>query len=111
MLFWRSLRTSKKFYRKNTEKGLVLLWYGGADKETSNFPTALNAEQVFPIVKAYLESEEAENVSYDDNNWDKNANHDGSNGPGWRVYTGDWGHVGTRYSICAIKKVFLWYGK
>lgn len=51
-------------------------------------------------------------------NWLKNADygrqpdHDGDNGKGWRIYTGDWGHVNSDWAtICAIQPVWAMYGK
>ncbi len=98
-----------KGYIKSRKKGLVLLWYAGADKKAQPFPNELTADEVFPIVKSYLQSEEAGQVEL--LQWEKDINHDGSNGPGWRVYAEDWGHVDTHYAICAVKRVMIWYGK
>ena len=62
------------------------------------------------MVQAWLASDEAKQTVKE--GWDRDLDHDGSNGPGWRVYCEDWGHVAT-YSaaICAVKPVWLWYGK
>lgn len=98
-------------YIKDREKGLILLWYGGYDKASQQFPTRLDAEQVFHVVKAYLESEDAKQVSLPEGGWDGDCDHDGSNSVGWRVYAEDWGHVKTHYAICAVKRVLLWHGK
>jgi len=100
-----------KAFIKDREKGLILLWYGGADKEASSFPAPLNAKQLLPVVKAYLDSEDAKFVDLDGNHWDEDYDHDGSNSVGWRLYAEDWGHVKTHYAVCAIKRVFLWHGK
>lgn len=94
---------------KDDEKGLILLWYTGADKESQSFPIKLSVEEIFPIIKVYLKSEEADLVKLED--WDRNQDHDGHNEKGWRVYCEDWGHVKTHYSICAIKRSYIWYGK
>lgn len=38
--------------------------------------------------------------------------HDGSNGKGWRIFTGAWGHVGNdHYAVCAIVPAWAMYGK
>lgn len=38
--------------------------------------------------------------------------HDGHNNRGWRMITGDWGHVGgDQYAICAIVPCWAMYGK
>lgn len=45
-------------------------------------------------------------------NWEYNADHDGSNEQGFRIYTESWGKISDEwYSIGAIKPVYLWYGK
>jgi hypothetical protein len=89
--------------------GLILLWHAD-DKGANKFPAKVNAEQVLPHVKAWLSSKDAEKVERKD--WDAAADHDGSNGPGWRVYCEAWGHVANLHSaICGIKPVTLWYGK
>ena len=62
------------------------------------------------MASSWLKGEFAKTVILDD--WDADMNHDGSNSRGWRVYVGDWGHVGDEmYAICAVKPVFLWHGK
>lgn len=82
---------------------LVLFW---SKPETSvealAFLTPLTAEQVEPIVKAWLAEQ----------NYGSQPDHDGDNGKGWRVYNEAWGHVGgSRYAICGIEPVWLEYGK
>jgi len=38
--------------------------------------------------------------------------HDGHNGKGWRIITGNWGHIGDdHYAICAILPWWAMYGK
>ena len=98
-----------KGYIKDKEKGLILVWYTGSEKEAVPFPGRLTAEEALPLVTAYLQSEDAESV--EKKGWEEDTDHDGSNGVGWRVYAEDWGHVKTHYAICAVKRVFLWYGK
>lgn len=96
------------------QKGLVLCWHYDTETQYASkmapFPAPMTADEVLPTVLAYLRSEEAGKVQLD--SWEEDADHDGDNGPGWRVYLEDWGHVGhCQYAICAIKRVFLWYGK
>lgn len=94
------------------EKGLILLWYyRDDDSPRSNpFPAPLTATEVLPAVLAYLKSKEAGLIQLE--RWEQDIDQDGENGPGWRVYLEDWGHVGNiSCAICAIKRVFLWYGK
>ena len=98
--------TTAKGWRKSLKHGLILYAYENGD--INLFPNPLTAEEVFPIVKKYLKS--GEDVELDD--WDKDADHDGSNGQGWRVYCEDWGHIGSDHSaFAAIKPVYIWYGK
>jgi hypothetical protein len=95
---------------KSPKSGLVLFSWAGDRKEVQSLPSSLSAAQVMPIVIAYLDSKEATAVKLE--HWDANADHDGSNGIGWRVYVDAWGHVEGMYGvICAIKRTYLWYGK
>lgn len=42
----------------------------------------------------------------------RQPDHDGDNGKGWRVFTGNWGHVGNdHYAVCAILPEWAMYGK
>ena len=94
-------------YKVSKKHGIILLWC--AEKGIS-FPSELSAEEVTPIVLSWLNSKEAKEIETVD--WDKDADHDGSNSVGWRVYCEDWGHVDHEsYAICAVKPVFLWHGK
>lgn len=44
--------------------------------------------------------------------WDKEPDHDGDNGKGWRVFNGAWGHVyGMYQGICAVAPEWAMYGK
>ena len=93
------------------DKGLIFLWFC-EDKEKQSFklPSKLTAEQCFPLVLGWLNSEMAGQMRYEE--WDADADHDGSNSRGWRVYCEDWGHVGGNpYAICAVRPAFLWHGK
>jgi hypothetical protein len=96
-------------WKFDKKKGLVLFWWS-ENKEGVNVLPDMTAEQVFPLVEAWLQSDEASTVEL--KSWDTDSEHDGSNGPGWRVYCEDWGHVGNEScSICAITPAFMWYGK
>ena len=88
--------------------GLILHWCDG-DK-INKLPSSIGAEEATKLVWAWLQTDEAGTVESE--HWDSNYNHDGHNGSGWRVYCEDWGHVDNEWSaICAIKPVYLWYGK
>jgi hypothetical protein len=89
--------------------GLILLWFA-QDPKTNKFPVPLNAVEVAPIVFNWLSSEAAKKMEC--TGWDKNADHDGENIRGWRVYVEDWGHIGDERSvICAIRPSYNWIGK
>ncbi|MGE4297018.1 MAG: hypothetical protein AB7E47_03225 [Desulfovibrionaceae bacterium] len=97
-----------KAWEHHTEKGMILVWC--KDKAANNLPGEMTSEQILPLIEAYLNGEDARGVPCE--GWDANHDHDGSNGKGWRAYVEDWGHVdGNRYTICAIKPAFVWYGK
>lgn len=77
----------------------------------SAMPCKLDADAVMPIVTGYLKTDDAKQVDLGD--WDVNVNdQDVSCHPGWRVSVGDWGHVdGCWSAICAVKLVYIWYGR
>lgn len=42
----------------------------------------------------------------------RQPDHDGHNKKGWRVFTGNWGHVGSdHYAVCAVIPSWAMYGK
>lgn len=97
-----------KAWKFSKEKGLILCWC--EDEESNKLMTSLGAEECLPFVWEWLKGEGAKTVECVD--WDADADHDGDNERGWRVYCEDWGSVGNEsYAICAIKPVYLWYGK
>lgn len=93
------------------EKGLV--FYSHFDPKNPGgktpFPTPLQAEQVADMSFSWLRSPEAKTVPCE--GWDANADHDGTNEPGWRVYTEEWGFVDGEHYAVAVRPVWLWYGK
>lgn len=89
------------------DKGLVLDWHSDSP---SKFPIKLKPDSICEIVWEWLQTDEARKTNL--TGWDVNADHDGSNEWGFRVYCDDWGRVdGYGYSIVAIKPVYCWYGK
>lgn len=100
--------TLAKAWRFIPDKGLVLLW---SNREGATpFPVPMGAEEVATMAMRWLETEDAKEMACVD--WDRDEDHDGCNERGWRVYCENWGHVGDEhYAICAIRPVFLWYGK
>lgn len=92
-------------------KGLVLYqYYSDHLKNVQQFPAKMSADEVFPIVKKWLASDDAKKIPHE--NWDVNMSHDGSNIVGWRMYLEDWGHIdGNWGALCCIKPAYLWLGK
>lgn len=88
--------------------GLILLAYG--IENAQKFPTKLNPHATATIIFPWLSSDESKTVQCEGR--DADIDHDGSNGNGWRIYYGEHGHFGNHYgAICAIRPVFVWYGK
>lgn len=89
--------------------GLIWLW---TDLEgAARFPAPLTSKQVAEISMEWLKSEEAASVKC--NGWDRDADHDGDNSKGWRIYCEEWGYVGkaTWRAAFAVRPVYLWHGK
>lgn len=97
-----------KAWRVSPEHGLILDYCDGA-KGALQLPSPATAAQVLPLVVGWLSSDAAKAIKCV--GWDRDADHDGDNGPGWRVYCGDWGHVEGWQAIVAVKPAFMWYGK
>ena len=96
-----------KAWRVTKKSGLILDWW---DSEGANkLPSPLDADGAFALVLPWLRSDEAKETTLD--RWDEDYDHDGENGPGWRVYCGAWGYVEGHQAIVAVKPVFMWYGK
>lgn len=91
------------------EKGFVIVDYG-KEEGINLFPVELGAEELAPIIFKWLQGEEAESMELD--GWDRNADHDGHNEKGFRVYCEDWGHVNGRWGCyAAVTPAYCWYGK
>lgn len=95
-------------WRFSLKHGLIFDWCDGA-KDSVRLPSPSTAVEVLPMVLSWLRSEDAKKVECE--GWDADADHDGENGPGWRVHCGDWGHVEGWQAIVAVKPAFMWYGK
>lgn len=104
-------KTRAKYWMQSKKHGLILFQYrSSTDKELKALPASLDADGAYELAKTWLTSDEAKEVELSD--WDENLDHDGSNGPGWRIYIEDWGHVADKWgAICAIKPAYMWYGK
>lgn len=91
-------------------KGFILKWHAKENNE-NKFPVPLKSSTIVDIVWDWLNSEQGREFKTIDG-WDRDADHDGHNERGWRVYCEDWGHVGDdHYAICAVVPVYIWYGK
>lgn len=103
------------------KQGLVLTWYVGNGCDAVAFtdrmgkPSDIKEDELVNLLCDWLRSEEAESVECE--GWDADADHDGSNDRGWRLYVDEWGCVKKgeytidHYSIAAFKPAYLWYGK
>lgn len=97
-------------YKFIQSKGLVLYSYiSSSNRDAVKFPAPLNADEVTSIVSKWLKGDEAKTVHC--SGWDANADHDGDNELGWRVYTEDWGHIEGEWDAIAIRPAWMWYGK
>ena len=109
LVFLQNGSTTAKAFTTTKEHGLILCDWD--DDRTQKLPTPMTAEEVFPMVKAWLAGDEASSEVVMEG-WDADKDHDGSNSAGWRVFCEDWGHVdGIHSSICAIKPAMVWHGK
>lgn len=101
-------------YRIDKKKGFVLYWTDTTEKSNTvvhPFPTTLTAEQLFPLVQAFLESDEADEIELSDGD-EEFDDCDVDNYYGWRVYTESWGRVdGDAYAFLAITPSWCWSGK
>lgn len=106
------------------KKGFILTWYvGDSHKHARPFTNRIgeeceiDAEELVEILWDWLESDEARAMELE--GWDRKFNDsDVSTDPGWRLYTDEWGHVNNpdghtidHYSIGALTKAYMWYGK
>ena len=92
--------------------GFVLHWCksDATNIDYSKFPSDINFPIAADIIWEWLNTKEAKETELKD--WDCNADHDGDNTLGWRVFCEDWGHVDGGWSaICAVKPAYLWHGK
>lgn len=90
------------------EKGLVFYW---SDSEGVNpFPCRVDASTVASMFFNWRDSDQAKKMKL--TGTDEDADHDGSNKFGWRMYVENWGRIdGETYSMFAITPSYLWYGK
>jgi hypothetical protein len=89
-------------------KGMILHKYDRAN--INKFMGSPSIETIGNMVWDWLIEIDESSMPHDD--WDMDEDHDGHNGKGWRIYLEDWGRVnGDSSAICAIKPVYLWYGK
>lgn len=97
-------------YKINEKLGIILYSYDSSSKkDITKFLIEHTPKQAAEIVFEWLKSDEASKVPCE--GWDEDADHDGDNELGWRVYTEDWGHVDGDWNCLAIKPAYMWYGK
>lgn len=84
---------------------LVLRWTTAekiSENGPINLPSKFDAKGSADIAQRWLSEQD----------FGREPDHDGHNQKGWRVVTGNWGHVcGDRYAICAILPWWAAYGK
>lgn len=89
----------------NGETALVLRWIKEDKPKVDgpvNLPFKLDCAGAADFTARWLAEQD----------YGKEPDHDGSNGKGWRIWTGGWGHVGDdRYAVCAIMPEWAMYGK
>lgn len=89
----------------NGRTALVLRWIKEEKLKVDgpvNLPFKLDTEGATDFAFRWLAEQE----------YEREPDHDGSNGKGWRIWTGGWGHVGDdRYAVCAIMPEWAMYGK
>lgn len=144
---WGRIGTNVRGYKFNNKKGLILYWHLNDNKGVTPIEELI-VDSTEPKIKKLIRKYKLALLNDDIKNrvgipfellvyslwnwftnfkgwndlefadWEENADHDGSNSKGFRIYTEDWGRInGTSsytsedYSIGAIKPVYLWYGK
>lgn len=91
------------------QSGLVFSW-SESDKALVKLPCPIGPKSVAEIAWNWLDTMEAKGMHL--GHWECDAEHDGNNSPGWRVFLEDWGHVGAvRSAICCVRPCFVWHGK
>ena len=98
------------------EYGLILMSYISSynEKIAEKVPKLIKTDSklITEIVWKWLTESKEQTKLVPMVDWDHNADHDGHNELGFRVYCGDWGKVGSYDgSIVAIKPAYCWYGK
>jgi hypothetical protein len=110
--------------------GMILYQYEGAEPGKLNFPFDEGKDSIAlaSFFYNYLKSPLAQVKPLDepkdayermnteefiaDMKWDADSDHDGSNGLGWRLFTGKWGKILGNYKTpLAIRPCYCWYGK
>jgi len=108
----------------NPKRGLVLTWYVGDNQKKAipftnrmGQPEEIGEDELIELLWNWLNTEQAKQMKLEE--WDKKfIDGDVSNDAGWRLYTIEWGHVNNddghtidHYSIAALTKAYMWYGK
>ena len=97
-------------WQKDPKRGVVLYWHAEGQKGVTPFLSEPTSKELARMILKSLAEPWAKDIPMKD--WDANADHDGDNELGWRVYCNDWGHIGDNaYAFLCVKPAFLWYGK
>lgn len=87
------------------EFGLILFWTNPTAivcPQFAKFPVPLTAEDLAPIIFAWLASAD----------YGKQPDHDGDNYKGWRLYNDHWAQVANRWEAkLAVKPMWMMAGK
>lgn len=107
--YWKTPSTIKA-WEMHPDHGLILCKWPRND-QANKLIAPLSGAEITPMVWAWLQTEEAKKIPC--TGWDAEYTGDGDTRLGWRVYVGDWGHVGSFHGgvVCAVKPAWMWYGK
>ena len=94
------------------EHGLILLWTQSSElaELATSFMSPMTFDTMCNMVWDWYTQNDPDKFKLE--HWEHDADHDGFNKKGWRVYVNDWGNVGNYSCVtCAIKPIYLWLGK
>lgn len=92
------------------EYGMILYSYSNSDKIIKLPFECETPDELTTMVWGWLKQQDVSEYKHGD--WEEYCDMDGSISEGWHVYVNDWGRVGDDYGVlCAVKPVYLWYGK
>lgn len=97
-------------YTIDVTRGIILYWYVPDDKTNVVVFPLQNFDLIIETIWAFLK-ETKWAVSFE--KWEEDADHDGHNTMGFRVKTGNWGHIDYvgHSAFLLIKPIYIWFGK